>query len=81
MDPRQQLAQMMMAGMVPPNPMGGQVLMAADRPALSPEQIRLNQLIYDRRLGRKRGDDPNDTYGPNAEIDQLRKIIKQMGSG
>ena len=40
-------------------------------------KVRLNQLIYDRRLSQKAGFDTKaETYAPNAEIDRLRKQLR-----
>lgn len=41
-------------------------------------KIRLNQMLYDRNLSRKGGlDTKGGGYAPNAEIDKLRKLIKE----
>jgi hypothetical protein len=43
-------------------------------------QIRLNQMLYDRRLSQKAGfDTKNETYAPNAEIARLRKLLRAGG--
>ena len=72
------LAEMHRQGRIPQEQ--DQQVAMADPP--SPLQIRLNQMLYDRNLARKRGDDVygDDWASHNAQIRLMREKIKQGGT-